>query len=422
MDGVEDHARACAPWHATGSGYLNLLTQQQDRANVSQYCEGDLGENQACYYKGLYFVISGVGTQGTGHVQFVEDAFDAVPAQWRLCGWHKNQRLFQLNTKSDETGYDIYDTCRAYGAIIATGHEHSYSRTYTMTSFVSQTIKDFNNTITLAPGQTTCFVSGLGGQSIREWDPALERNPWWAATGASNNGINYGALFCTFKVNGDPTRANCFYEDLDGERFDDFDIITTLPADKVVRSNDVCKQPFYEVAISNGADDAVENVRTGAVVAHQGTLRLGNPDLATSVITAFRFNDVPLERNARVHQAQVQVFGRTVDTTISPVLNVRVEVTGNAAPIDATVPHAITQRHLSAAVQWTTDGEDFERHSVWGTADISGLINELVARNDWEFGNSILVTVEGHASMIVSSFDRSECQAPTLSLELARTC
>ena len=366
--------------------------------------------------------MSGVGTQGTGHVQFVEDAFDAVPAQWRLCGWHKNQRLFQLNTKSDETGYAIYDTCRAYGAIVATGHEHSYSRTYTMTSFVSQTIKDFNNTITLAPGQTTCFVSGLGGQSIRSWDNALEANPWWAATAASQNSVNYGALFCTFKVNGDPTRANCYYEDVDGDRFDDFDIITTLPADKVVKSNDVCKQPFYEVTIDNGADDVVENLRTGRVVADQGVLRLGNPDMATNILTAFRFNNVPLERNARVHQAQVQVFGRTVDTTMAPMLKVRVEITGNASPIDASVEHAVSKRQFSAAIPWTQDGEDFERHSVWGTADIAELVNKIVARKDWTYGNSILVTIEGKASMLASSFDRSECQAPTLSLELEAQC
>jgi hypothetical protein len=391
---------------------------------VTQYCTGTVGIQHACYYKGLYFVLVGQGTSGTGHQAFIGDAFDAVPAKWRMCGWHKNQRLFQLNTKSDETGYGVYDECLSYGAIVATGHEHSYSRTYTMTSFSQQRYKDTNNTVTLAPGQTFCFVSGLGGQSVRSWDPTLEAKPWWAATAASNNGVGYGALFCTFKVNGDANRANCFYEDVNGRFFDNFDVYNTLSNDEVVKAADAtkCAPAFMELAVEDGRDDAVENMNTGRVTADQGVLRVGNPDMGTSVVTAFRFTNVPLARNARLQQAQVQLFGRTVDAEVPPMLNVRVEMVADAAPIDASVPHAITRRHFSAPIAWTQDGEDFERHSVWGTADISPLINQIVRLPGWRQGNAILVTIEGKASMMVSASERDACEAPTLTLEMENHC
>ena len=404
------------------NGYESVLTQQLQRANVTQYCVGDVGENHACYYKGLYFVMSGIGTQGTGHVQFIEDAFDAVPAQWKLCGWHKNQRQFQLNTKSDETGYAVYDTCRAYGAIVATGHEHSYSRTYTMNSFSQQIIKDFNETVNLDPGNTFCFVSGLGGESIRSWDDDLAANPWWAAIAASDNNVSDGALFCTFKPNGDAKRATCYFEDRSGDRYDEFDIVSNLPADVVAKSNDICYQPFYEVAIDSVGDDAIEQVPSGRVIADQRILRIGTPEVPAGTIAAFRFNNVPVERNARIELAQVQLYGLVSDLRVKPALNVRVELVDNAAPINANVAHDVTKRTFTSPISWTTDGEDFEALSVWNTVNIAPLLREVVALPGWKAGNSVLITIEGEAALMAAAVDRNNCQAPTLAIELARDC
>ncbi len=46
--------------------------------------------------------------------------------------------------KADEVGWGIYDMCRQKGAIIATGHEHSYCRTYLMNNFEQQLIASTN--------------------------------------------------------------------------------------------------------------------------------------------------------------------------------------------------------------------------------------------------------------------------------------
>jgi len=404
------------------------MTEQLERAGVQQYCEGEVGVQHACYYQGLYMVLSGVGTWGLGHPDYIDAAFSAVPAAWKVCGWHKNQRLFQLNTKSDETGYAVYDTCRQHGAIVATGHEHSYSRTFAMASFSEQVIANYNETVTLRPGETFCFVSGLGGQSIREWDDELAANPWWAAKGAVQNDVSDGALFCTFKVNGQPDRAHCTFRDTRNVTFDDFDIVTQVPADRVAKSARVCRQPFFEVAVADGADDAVEDVRTGAVVAGQRIVRLGDVDGGANTLVAFRFAGVPLAPGAAVEHAFLQVFGTASNVADAhgargaPELRVRLELAADAAPIDPARAHAVSARTFTAPLLWTSDGEDFEARTVWNSVDLAPLLREVVRLPGWQAGHAVLVTVEGRADLTVATADRSACQAPTLAIELAREC
>jgi hypothetical protein len=92
-------------------------------------------------------------------------------------------RLMQVGGKPDEVSWDIYDICRKYGAIIATGHEHSYARSLLMSDFRTQTIAntDKNAPLELSPGKTFAFVSGIAGFDIRPFRDNLQNNPWWAS-------------------------------------------------------------------------------------------------------------------------------------------------------------------------------------------------------------------------------------------------
>ena len=408
-------------------GYLELLTEQLENANVTQYCTGDVGENYACYYKGLYFVLSGVGTQGSGHVGFVEDAFDATPARWKLCGWHKNQYLMQIGTKEDETGYDIYDTCRSYGAIVATAHFHSYSRTYTMSSFAQQRYNDSSNDVTLAPGQSFAVVSAVGGKDVNDWDPDLASNPWWAAVGAQDNDLDDGALFCTFKVNGDPSRAECYFESRrDGGVYDNFTIFNNVPADRVVRAADACRQPFYELAVADGDDDFV--VVSGSTVDAAGAhLPLG---AGPQQRTAFRFVGVPVPANATAVFAQLQLYGVSTaqddDSDDADLeLWVRVELASDAAGVHGADTWA--GRTWSAPVVWSPSRDATAVRTVWHSANLASLINEVVRLPGWAAGHSVLVTVEGAADrattgLAVASADFAPCKAPTLVIELELSC
>ena len=191
-------------------------------------CEGDLGIKSACRYQGLFFVLSGVGIMGSKHDQYIKKQLSDNHAIWRICSWHENQRLMQVGDKEDTVGWGPYEACRRGGAIIATAHSHTYSRTHLMDNFATQSIASTATTLRLEKGKTFVFVSGLGGKSIRDQDEELAKNPWWASIYTSNQGANYGALFCLFNENGVENRARCYFKDITGNVPDTFVLVSNV--------------------------------------------------------------------------------------------------------------------------------------------------------------------------------------------------
>ena len=164
-------------------GYQRKLQERLARIDGAR-CTGDLGVNSFCTYRGLFFVLSGVGFIGPDGVSFIEDALASEEAReslWRFCSWHMNQRLMQVGGKEDAVGWEPYEACRKAGAIIGNGHEHSYSRTHLMDSFENQSIASTSDVLHVVEGKSFTFVSGLGGYSIRDQNDELAGNPWWAA-------------------------------------------------------------------------------------------------------------------------------------------------------------------------------------------------------------------------------------------------
>ena len=133
--------------------------------------------------------------------------------------------MMQLGTKRDEVGWGVYEACREGGAIIANGHEHSYARTHLMKSFRRLSVASRSSTLRVKKGESFLIVSGLGGRSIRDQD---RDGHWWAAVYTSDQGANFGALFCTFAVDGEPNRARCYFKDIDGRVADRFVIISDV--------------------------------------------------------------------------------------------------------------------------------------------------------------------------------------------------
>jgi hypothetical protein len=199
------------------SGYQGKLRARLNKIDGAA-CTGDLGVKSACTYGGLFFILSGAGTMGSGHDAYIRDQLANDNSSWRICSWHKTQRLMQGGGKKDEVGWGAYEECRKGGAIIATGHEHSYSRTHLMSNFKTQSIA--STTLRIEKGKTFAFVSGLGGKSIRGQNEIANKE-WWAAVYTSEQGANYGALFCMFNEN----KTHCYFRDIDGKIPDEFDII-----------------------------------------------------------------------------------------------------------------------------------------------------------------------------------------------------
>ena len=220
------------------SGYQQKLNERFRRIPDAT-CVGDMGVNATCHYEGLFFVLSGVGTLGFNHEPYLRDQLAANQnMMWKVCSWHKNQRGLQLGLKASDVGWDAYEICREAGAIIATGHEHSYSRTKTLTNMEDQTVAtncadkpstpDYD--VCLYPGGTFVFVSGISGKSIRNQYRCLPVTPpygcqgEWAKIYSADQGAQHGALFIRFHVDGDSSKAVGYFKTIDGDIIDSFEI------------------------------------------------------------------------------------------------------------------------------------------------------------------------------------------------------
>jgi hypothetical protein len=221
----------------TWSTYQSLLVARLGRVPGAS-CTGEYGVMAACTYQGLFFILSGAGTlpeiaDDAAQIDFIRSQLAQDNSIWRICAWHKNQNAMQLGTKPDEVGWGPYEECRRDGAIIATGHEHSYSRTKTLSNIQRQTVDPLSpnpSDLRVTAGSTFVLVSGLGGKSIRNQDRCLPTTPpygcnrEWASIYTSDQGAQYGALFIQFNVDGDPREARGYFKDINGDIVDTFTI------------------------------------------------------------------------------------------------------------------------------------------------------------------------------------------------------
>jgi hypothetical protein len=162
------------------------------------------------------------------YAPYLRDALARDDSTWSLSSFHKNMGAMQVGGKGDEAGWGVYEESRRGGAIVATAHEHSYSRTHLLASFASQAIASTSEPLRLSAddaatvadeGRSFAFVSGLGGQSIRDQE---RTGPWWASIYTATQGAASGALFAVFNHQGNPRLARFYFKDIEGNIVDDF--------------------------------------------------------------------------------------------------------------------------------------------------------------------------------------------------------
>jgi hypothetical protein len=237
-------------------GYQAKLQARLDRVPEAT-CTGDLGVRSACTFRGLFFILSGIGTEpdepdDAYHVAYIRDQLAQSDARWKICSWHKNQSAMQVGNKDDEVGWAAYEACREQGAIVATAHTHNYSRSHLMDDFEEQSIASTSSTLVIERGKSFVFVSGLGGQADKHqppwWGPIdplvrglkswvsspREQEPiqvlpsdhaaWWSSVHEDK----FGALFCTFFSGGEPDHADCYFKDIRGNVPDRFELVSEV--------------------------------------------------------------------------------------------------------------------------------------------------------------------------------------------------
>ncbi|KCV68579.1 hypothetical protein H696_04873 [Fonticula alba] len=398
------------------SGYEKGIVNRMRRLGADNHCKGVPGISTVCNWEGFLFAMSGVGCRLGDHEEFLEEALGSYANPWKLCTWHKNQRMYQIGGKLSTTGYGVYDACRRAGALIHTGHEHSYSRTHLMSNFEKYAVASTDRDIHLSAGRTIAWVSGLGGRGVRDWNEDLVSNPWWAAVGASNNGIQEGALFCTFNIHGDPRRAFCEFEDIAGRIWDQFQVFSHVDPHGVPapqsrleeeletrnRGDDLCRTRQFEVQVMRQKDNYIFDRASGTRVLTRDAALTVDENQSVRLI----FRDLPAEIPAGdLLSAHIQLLGLESDQHELPLLRI-------GSPVGAAEP-----------VAWSYEDEEWEASTVWTTPDLIDIVRDAyIAAEGGIIGPSVTVDISsvfGRRSF--AAFEPDMCLAASLYVEY-RSC
>ena len=166
--------------------------------------------NFSIVYKGLKLVMIDEVETTPSRVDYVTEQLANDDHFWKICSWHKNQRLSTVGPKTDEMGWEIYERCRRYGAIVAQAHSHTYSRSKTLTNDATQKIDptcDSPFDLCVSEGRHFWFDSSIGGRDVRAMTDVASLPHWGSTfTGA------FGALFLEFNVGGDAKKAEGYFK------------------------------------------------------------------------------------------------------------------------------------------------------------------------------------------------------------------
>lgn len=210
-------------WAGPG-GYAQFISERMRRMGLE--VSGEAGVRCSFRYRGIFFVLTAPGLMPGDHAGYIREALAADTSIWRISAWHMNQSDMQVGGKPDEVGWGVYEESRLGGAVIATAHEHSYSRTHLLDNMRAKRVVSRSDVLRIRKGRTFAFVSGLGGSDVR---PQYKTGPWWAKAYTATQGAVPGALFAAFHVDEDPRKARFVFKAVDGTVADSFEVFSDPP-------------------------------------------------------------------------------------------------------------------------------------------------------------------------------------------------
>ena len=240
-----------------GTDFLYLVSEgHHDQKSWSKYqekiydrieknsdvtCNGNLGVKSSCIYKDMLFILIAPGeyTTDSDYSSFVETELNDDNSFWRICSMHNELDAMEQEAKINETGNESFESCRKGGAIIATGHQHLYSRTGNIIEFSNSADQKIDpewndpNKLQVTTGSTFTFISGTSGSPII--DQVYDK---WPVNYSANQNATYGALFCIFNAGGEPNKAYCYFKNIDHQIIDEF-TITSYLKDHSLNSNSI---------------------------------------------------------------------------------------------------------------------------------------------------------------------------------------
>jgi hypothetical protein len=185
--------------------------------------------------------------------------------------------------------------------------------------------------------------------------------------------------------------------------------------DGSINEGDVCPKDFVDVRVSASSDDAEES--------SSGSMYLTSSDLELTYETTqqkvgMRFNDIGIPQGAYIINAYIQ-FQVDESPSDPASLVIQGEDIDNAQTFTSADGDISSRARTAAIVNWTPApwpnvGEAGDDQK---TPDIAPVIEEIVGRQGWTSGNSLVIIVTGTGERVAESYNGNSSGAPLLHVE-----
>jgi len=139
--------------------------------------------------------------------------------------------------------------------------------------------------------------------------------------------------------------------------------------------------------VSSGSDDAGIDAIYGWKTSISGTY-MGKD--AYDSVHGFRFTNIPLEQGATIISAKLGFYETQSLSSTRLYTNIYGDDEGNCATF-STENDLLNRPKTTAMVSWNQNG--FNSGVWYWTSDVASIIQEIVDRSDWSYGNSLALIV-----------------------------
>ena len=194
-----------------------------------------------------------------------------------------------------------------------------------------------------------------------------------------------------------------------------FSLVLLLSTHFIPAGNALGADFSLDVRIISSTDDAEES-STGSMYLNSTDLELVIDGSRGEQMVGLRFTGVNLPQNALINQAYLEF--ETDETDSEPTSLVIAAQDSDNPETFSSVSHDISSRPtLSTSIEWNTLPAWDSVHAKHQSPDIAPLIQEIVNRSGWQYGNGVALIITGTGQRTAESYDGEPAAAPLLHVE-----
>ena len=173
------------------------------------------------------------------------------------------------------------------------------------------------------------------------------------------------------------------------------------------------------IQVSQGVDDAEQALVSGRVYRDSNDLELVDDGAQNGhQVVGIRFQDVKLSPGTTVDAVYIEFKADASDSGPAS-LTIRGEAS-DFPDVFRNLEGNITGRPVTAAVVNWLELAPWEAGQTYRTPNLAPIVQELIDRNGWTSGNSVVFIVTGTGKRTAESFESKPTDAPLLRVEFTR--